>query len=273
MSMAVLRTDEVDLAYDDVGSGSPPLLLIHGFSCARSDFEPLIADFSGRHRVIAFDQRGHGESSLARDDRYGFTVDVEDALTLCAELGVERPIVVGHSLGGVTALQLAARPGFATALVLLDSTVELPGEVQGELETFLRDLTGATDEQYQERIRAYARYRMIDPSDDTELAHALVDRSAAIPKDVYVQGARSILDVDVPSTALAVTVPALFIASSLPWIDMARVHELLPRWYLGRTVGAGHFHHLLVPEQVNPMIQRFVDSLDAGFPAAAPSEW
>jgi pimeloyl-ACP methyl ester carboxylesterase len=271
--MAVLTTDAVHLAYDDVGSGTPPLLLIHGFSCARSDFDPLIAHFSDRHRVIAFDQRGHGESSLAWDNKYGFTVDVEDALALCAELGVEQPIVIGHSLGGVTALQLAARPGFATALVLLDSTVELPSEVQGELETFLRDLSDATDEQYQERIRAYARYRMINPSDDPELADALVERSAAIPKNVYIQGAGSILDVDVRTTALAVTVPALFIASSLPWIDMARVHELLPRWHLGRTVGAGHFHHLLVPEQVNPMIQRFLDALDAGFPAAAPSEW
>jgi pimeloyl-ACP methyl ester carboxylesterase len=271
--MAVRRTDGVDISYDDAGSGDPPLLLVHGFSCARSDFGPLVAHFRNRHRVVAFDQRGHGGSSLARDGRYGFSVDVDDARALCAELGIERPVVIGHSLGGVTALALAAQPGFATALVLLDSTVELPAEVQGELASFLRDLATVTDDEYRERIRQYARYRMIDPSDDAATAAELVERSAAIPKDVYIQGAGSILDVDVSSTARAVDVPSLFIASALPWIDMARVHELLPHWYLGRTVGAGHFHHLLVPDQVNAMIERFLDSVSAGFASAAVSEW
>ena len=56
-------------------------------------------------------------------------------------------------------------------------------------------------------------------------------------------------------------------------IDPGRVHQLRPSWFLGRTVGAGHFHHLLVPDQVNGMIQRFLDCLDSGFGEAAPSEW
>lgn len=268
-----LRTAGVDLAYDDVGSGSPPLLLLHGFSCARTDFVYQVAHFSDRHRVVAFDQRGHGDSSLARDGAYGFGVDADDARTLCEELSLERPIVVGHSLGGVTALNLAAEPGFASALVLLDSTVELPDEVDRQLAGFIEGLEASSDEAFREQVRQYARAQMIDPSDDTELAAQLVERSAAVPKEVYIPGVRSVVGVDVRATALAVAVPTLFIGSSLPWIDLGRVHELRPDWFIGRTVGAGHFHHLLVPDQVNAMVDRFLASVDAGFPTAAPSPW
>lgn len=271
--MPILSTEAVDLAYDDVGSGSPPLLLVHGFSCARTDFGPMAAHFSPHHRVVAFDQRGHGESSPARDGRYGFGVDAEDARRLCQELGLERPVVIGHSLGGVTALSLAAEPGFASGLVLLDSTVDIPAEVQGELVAFLDDLDRSSDDEFRERVRQYARYRMIDPSDDPVVADELVERSARVAKSVYVPGVRSIVGVDVLAMAGSVTVPSLFIASSLPWIDPAEVHRHLPGWFLGRTVGAGHFHHLLVPDQVNTMVERFLASVAAGFPQAAPSDW
>ncbi len=271
--MSILHTDAVDLVYDDSGSGGPPLLLIHGFSCARTDFGPLTGHFTPTHRVVAFDQRGHGGSSVARDGRYGFLVDVEDARRLCDELGLDRPVVVGHSLGGVTALHLAAQPGFASALVLLDATIDIPAEVQGELAAFVEGLEVASHEDFCEQVRQYARYRMIDPSDDAAVAAELVERSARVPQDVYVPGVRSIVGVDVLATARAVTVPSLFIASSLPWIDPAEVHRQLPGWFVGRTVGAGHFHHLLVPEQVNAMVERFLASVADGFPRAATSDW
>jgi hypothetical protein len=73
--------------------------------------------------------------------------------------------------------------------------------------------------------------------------------------------------------AAEVAVPALFIASSLPWLNPQRVHEVCPTWFVGRTVGAGHFHHLLVPDQVNAMIERFLALVDAGVTSTAESPW
>jgi pimeloyl-ACP methyl ester carboxylesterase len=270
--MAVLETDTVDLAYDDTGEGSPTLLLLHGFSCGREDFVHQVEAFSARHRVIAFDQRGHGGSSLARDRSYGFEATVQDARALCAALGVSRPVVVGHSLGGVSALRLAA-DGYTSALVLLDSTVELPPEVNAELATYVDHLDGLADDEFRQEVRQYARYRMIDPSDEARLADRLVERAGQVPKEAYVAGVRSIVGVDVAELARAVNVPTLFIASSLPWLRPDRVHQLRPDWYLGRTIGAGHFHHLFVPDQVNAMIERFLASIGAGFTQAAPSQW
>jgi pimeloyl-ACP methyl ester carboxylesterase len=271
--MASISLPHVQLSYDDVGSGSPPLLLIHGFSCARTDFKYQFDYFSPHHRVVAFDQRGHGDSSVADDGRYGFSIDAQDARAICEVLGLEKPIVVGHSLGGVTASQLAAEPGFASALVLLDSTIELPEEVQGEIVGFVDDLERSSDEAFRERVGQYARYRMIEPSDDPVIVEQLMERSMSVPKDVYVAGVRSIIDGDVLQTALAVDVPTLFIASSLPWIDPGRIHELRPTWFIGRTVGAGHFHHLLAADQVNAMIDRFLSGIERGITEAPSSDW
>ena len=271
--MAVLRTEAVDLAYEDVGDGSPALLFLHGHSCARTDFAHQVDAFSAHRRVITFDQRGHGESSLARDGFYGFEATARDARVLCETLRVERPVVVGHSLGGVSALRLAEDPSFASALILLDSTVDIPDEVQSELAAFVDQLEGLSDAAFREQVSVYARHRMIDPSDDERVADQLIDRAARVPKDAYVPAVRSIVGVDIAGIAKAVNVPTLFIASSLPWIPPDRVHQLLPGWFLGRTVGAGHFHHLLVPDQVNAMIERFLASIDRGFARAAPSEW
>ena len=68
-------------------------------------------------------------------------------------------------------------------------------------------------------------------------------------------------------------VPTLFLASARPWLDLNRVHELRPDWFLGRTVGAGHFHQLLVPDQVNPMIGRFLECVSSGVTSAVDSEF
>jgi pimeloyl-ACP methyl ester carboxylesterase len=271
--MPVFRTDAVDLAYDDTGQGSPPLLFLHGFSCARTDFAHQFDAFSARHRVVAFDQRGHGDSSLARDNWYGFEATAHDARALCAALGVDRPVVIGHSLGGVSALLLAQPPAFASALVLLDSTVEIPAELAVELAAYADRLHGLSEGEFRDEVRAYARYRMIDPSDDPELAAALIERASTVAKDAYVLGVRSIVGVDVAQMAAAVQVPALFIASSMPWLSPERIHELLPGWYLGRTVGAGHFHQLFVPTQVNAMLGRFLTAINAGFTRPAVSTW
>ncbi len=145
--------------------------------------------------------------------------------------------------------------------------------MEGQLIAFVEELERSSDDVFREQVRGYARAQMIDPSDDSEVAGRLVERSAGVPKEVYIPGVKSVVGVDVRASALAVTVPTLFIGSSLPWIDLGRVHELRPDWFLGRTVGAGHFHHLLVPDQVNGMIDRFLASVDAGFPEAAPSPW
>ena len=269
----VFDDGNVALAYDDVGRGTPPVLLIHGMSCNRRHWDAQVEYLSPDHRVVAYDQRGHGESSPAADGVYGVPSFLDDAARLCAELELERPVVIGHSLGGVTAIMLAADPGFASALVLVDSTIELPADAAAGLTAYFDGLRAASDEDYDRQVREFITMRMFDPGDDPDRAAAITDDLARVPREVFVAGGSSVLDVDVKEAALAVQVPTLFLASARPWLDLNRVHELRPDWFLGRTVGAGHFHQLLVPDQVNPMIGRFLECVSSGVTSAADSEF
>ena len=98
-----------------------PLLLLHGLASS-SHIWDLVAPQLRRagHRVVAYDQRGHGLSSKPPSG-YGFERVSGDAAGLIRTLGLERPVLVGHSWGANVALELAVRcPGLAAGTVLVD---------------------------------------------------------------------------------------------------------------------------------------------------------
>lgn len=112
----------------DFGGGGRPLLALHGHFSEGRTFAALARDLAPDWRVLALDQRGHGCSERAADySREGY---VSDAASVLAHFGVTDAVVLGHSLGGINAYQLAARrPDLVSALVV----VEIGTEVHGDL--------------------------------------------------------------------------------------------------------------------------------------------
>lgn len=107
------------LAYTDFGGPGAPLLALHGHFQNGRSFERLAREVGPAWRVIALDQRGHGESDRAGEyTRDGY---VADAAGLLEHLGLGPAVVLGHALGGVNAYQLAARrPDLVRAVVVED---------------------------------------------------------------------------------------------------------------------------------------------------------
>jgi pimeloyl-ACP methyl ester carboxylesterase len=96
-----------------------PVLLLHGLASSRR-FWDLVVPGLGGLRVVALDQRGHGDSERPSGPYDGATV-VDDALTALDALGLSRAVVVGHSWGASTALRLAATaPERVLAVVAVD---------------------------------------------------------------------------------------------------------------------------------------------------------
>lgn len=94
-----------------------PMLLLHGWACDGTDWAWLAADPA--YRTVAVDHRGHGRSSPA--DVYTPRLMAVDAAAVIDALGLDRPVVVGHSMGTVVASALAVeRPDLVRALVLVD---------------------------------------------------------------------------------------------------------------------------------------------------------
>ncbi|MEU4533600.1 alpha/beta hydrolase [Streptosporangium sp. NPDC023825] len=121
---AELHIDGRRLSYLDFGGTGRPLLALHGHMSEGASFAGLAAGLAPGWRVIAPDQRGHGDSERAADySRQGY---LDDVLALLDHLGLDRIAILGHSLGAVNAYQFAARhPGRVEALVNAEGPVRL----------------------------------------------------------------------------------------------------------------------------------------------------
>jgi pimeloyl-ACP methyl ester carboxylesterase len=119
--MPFLSHAGVSLRYDRAGAG-PAVLLVHGWTFNRTVWERQVVALRDRHTVITADLRGHGESSHPRTG-YGVGTMAGDLEHLVRALGVPRIAVVGWSMGGLVALDLAQRLGErASALGLVCTT-------------------------------------------------------------------------------------------------------------------------------------------------------
>lgn len=110
--------DVANIAYDRTGGGTP-VVLLHGLAHRRQTWYPVMKNLAHRHDAIALDLPGCGSSPHPPErERYDVAALAETVRRFCAELGVERPHVVGNSLGGAVALELGAC-GFATSVTVL----------------------------------------------------------------------------------------------------------------------------------------------------------
>ena len=113
-------------AYHDTGEGDP-FVLVHGFTGSKLDFQDQLGWFSNLRRVLAYDQRGHGESS--NTGPYTFQQLVDDLINFLDRLQIDTCDLLGHSLGGMVAMRAAlAHPERFSSLILMD-TSPMPTEI------------------------------------------------------------------------------------------------------------------------------------------------
>ncbi|NYI04832.1 alpha/beta fold hydrolase [Allostreptomyces psammosilenae] len=114
------------IAYRVVGpEQAPPVVLLHAMGESSLDWIRVARALADRRRVHAVDLRGHGDSD--RPGRYSFELMREDVVGLLAALGLRRPMLVGHSLGGLVAALVAQHsPGAVGSLVMEEPPPPLP---------------------------------------------------------------------------------------------------------------------------------------------------
>jgi pimeloyl-ACP methyl ester carboxylesterase len=118
--MATMHVNGVDLAYDEVGEGSP-LVLLHAGIADRRMWDDALPALSARHRVVRLDLRGFGETPLP-DGPFVYAADIQ---ALLDALGIAGADVVGVSMGGHVALDLAlAHPQLVDRLILVGAGID-----------------------------------------------------------------------------------------------------------------------------------------------------
>lgn len=253
----------VQFFFEEAGSGAPAAVLIHGWCCDHTYLAPQLAHLGRSRRVVAVDLRGHGQSD-APEQAYTIAGFADDLVWLCHHLAIERPVLIGHSMGGLIALEIAARHASAlrpTAVVTLDAPLVPQAGVLDGVAPILEAFRGPNHRQAQ---RDFIGSVLFAPGDDRARKAQVVGAMSAVPQHVMVSAFESILAYDSAASVRACRAPLLVVLAAGAVTDLPRLRALRPDVAVGQTVGAGHFHQLEVPEQVNAMIDRFVKTVTGG---------
>lgn len=228
------------------GSGKPVIVLAHGFSDYGLNWAPLVPHFAGAYDFVLPDSRGHGRSPrVALDEAIDQPRDLAEIIQA---LGLEKPVVGGHSMGGYTAAALAARfPDIPRALILEDPAwFDRPAEPEPEPTepqpnpwfTWLLDLPNQTLEQVIAKGRADSPHWPEEEYQPWAESKKLLDPN-------FVRN-RRIMPGDWRDTVKAIPVPTLLLTAetdrgAIIGVEMAaEIRALNPLIQVARIPNAGH---------------------------------
>lgn len=191
------------LHYLNWGGDGSPIVLLHGLSSSARIWDLMAPFLTDKYHVIAVDQRSHGLSDRP-DDGYEFQSTTADIAALIRNLGLEQPVVVGHSWGANVALQLAHDyPELVRGIVLVDGGfIERSKDAkweQAEKEMRPPEIDGTPVERFLLYVRNFPGAKTVDPAkfEQMVLGNFLVRdgkvyRPLAIPNHMKI--ARAIFD-------------------------------------------------------------------------------
>jgi pimeloyl-ACP methyl ester carboxylesterase len=254
--MKLISRNGVLLAYTDEGVAAhlPSILLVHGWGCDHTVFDEQVRYFSKFTRVVAVDLRGHGESDAPSQD-YTMLAYAEDLAFLIQQLSMDRPVLIGHSMGGSIGLECAARfPGLLGALLLIDSVL-FPSQQGIDSARPLLDALGGPHwkESYLAGLRTYNL--PTDGGDVLDKALALLPHAS---QQVLLSSLTELIRHDAASAARACKGPVAYIGSTHCPTDLSIFRSFTAQLVTAQVLGAGHFCPLLVPDQINAMIARLL---------------
>ncbi|AFL50625.1 pimeloyl-ACP methyl ester carboxylesterase [Sinorhizobium fredii] len=243
------------IAFVDSGGSGPPLLLLHGYSDTSRSFSALEPFLVG-YRLIIPDLPGHGASAMGdgmRISDFAATID-----RLLAFLGISPIAVIGHSMGAMTAIELAARRREdVSALVLLSASLRPDFGSRSPFSRGIRALRDPIDPAGQFLRDWYCCSRPVDPE---FLAKMRVD-AAAMPAAVWHGILEGFAETDLRHSARQVTAPVLCIGGSADTLfDSSHPKALAEAFPSVRSItldGYGHNPHWEDPQRVSALVLSF----------------
>jgi esterase len=140
---------------------APPIVLLHGGHQSAHSWDLVSLHLAQRYRVLALDQRGHGDTEWARDVAYSNHEMSLDAAAFIGAMGLRRPTLMGHSMGGRNAMLLTrSNPSMLGALVIVDVGPEVSDRGRAVIAGFVRDNEEFDDlDHFVRNVQQYDPYR------------------------------------------------------------------------------------------------------------------
>lgn len=211
--MSVLRVDDVDLfCCQDGAERAPAILFSNSLGCDVHMWDAQVAALQDRFRIIRYDTRGHGRSGLSPAPVTLERLAV-DVLAVMDHLGIRRAHVCGLSLGGATALWLAAHRADRLDRAIFSNTAAKIGTPEiwnARIESVRTGGMAAVRDAAVERFLS-APFRARRP----DVARQISEMIQATRPDGYIACCEALRDADLRSVIPTITLPSLIIASEL----------------------------------------------------------
>lgn len=258
-------SDDLELHVEERGGGDepPPLLLIAGIPAIADDWAPLAERLAVDRRVIAYDNRGSGRSTVTPGP-YTTPQLARDAIALLDALDIQRADVFGMSMGGMIAQELALRaPERVRRLVLGCTHAGVRHAVPPPRESG-RAFALETDD-WAERVRALAPFAFARDVDPAMLAAFIAKKSRDVQDPSgYAAQIAAVLGHDALDRLSEIAAPTLVLTGDDDRIIVGANSEVLaervPDARLHVLAGTGHLFFLEAPDETERVLRAFLDA-------------
>jgi 3-oxoadipate enol-lactonase len=264
--MTPMKTRDGRFGYEATGDlGGTPLVFLHGIGGAARAWRGQLASFGDRYRAVAWDMPGYGGSAALAN--VGITTLADALQDFLQQIGASRPILVGHSIGGMIVQQwLIKHPGAATAVVLAQTSPAF-GKAEGDWQKqFIEARLGPLDRgETMETLAPSLVKELVGDHPDTGGMQVARNCMASVPEASYRAMMLALLGFDQRKALGDIAVPTLVLSGSkdknAPAPMMAKMATYIPSATYIELEGAGHLVNLEQPRAFDAALAQFLNTV------------
>ena len=244
----------VELYADDGGTGdSLPVVFLHSLAGNASQWSAQLEHMRPHRRAVALEWRGHGRSGMPDDEDYSFPAMAADVAEAVERLRLGRFVLIGHSGGGLVALQYAAEhPERVTGLLLVDPAGDARQVPPEQMESLM---AGLDSDAYAETIEGY--WRLLLSGSVPEVQERVLADLEATPKETVVGFFRAQMEYDPLPALRRYRGPKLSVITPVNDAPFG-LHNLGANLPHTTFTGTGHWLQMDKPDEFNRLLDDFV---------------
>jgi pimeloyl-ACP methyl ester carboxylesterase len=255
--LSAASVDGLSLRSASVGSG-PTIVFVHGWTCDSSSWAAQVPAFKDKYRVVTLDLPGHGQSQSPQDGKFSVDLFARAVEAVRAEVGADRIVLVGHSMGAPVIRQYALLyPERVAGLVAVDGPLDLRAFPSPQAGQTPPPMTGPEGLAAREgMIRS-----MFIPETPAGLQKQILAMMLGTPEATAAGAMAAMFDPAIRSGGVIQAPSLAVVAGTAQLPNVQTTRELLPSFEATQVVGTGHFLMMEKPAEFNGLLTGFLDKI------------
>ncbi len=251
-----VKAHDIELYFEESGEGDP-IIFVHGWMEDYSMWSSQIEYFSREHRVIAYDQRGHGRSDKP-EKGYSMQTLSDDLYSFTQNLNIERFTLTGHSMGGMTAMVFALdHPEKISKLILIGTDAKSTLSLRIMLWTLLHVLPYST-------FAEGSDIKYFKPTE--KMKKEAAERALRTPRYAAYECFKEFcINYDIRDRVSGIKMPTLIIVGDKDNLTPIKLSQYMNRQIKGSKLiiipDSKHMPMIEKPEKVNAIIDEFINDV------------